>query len=298
VEFDLRDWLLILGPVFISGVLIHGYWRMRRSRSELKMSLDKSFLSTAGEEDTVDDLSFLKAELPNGGARVIPGEPISALDSDELDLSNNVPVLLEPIVVDDGLLVDGSLNEAALHEDGIDSDSDDSQVISPDVLADEEKDSTQDEESAGAKAPPARKEAAIEKPEMFVVINVLAHDEFDGQALREALADQNMIFGEMDIFHRVAEDQSTEFSLVNVVEPGTFNPEQMNEMKTPGVTLFMRAHELPDPIGVYDAMIETAQILATELGGELKDQSRSVMTTQTIEHQRQGIQDFQYKHSA
>ena len=133
---------------------------------------------------------------------------------------------------------------------------------------------------------------------MFVVINVLALDEFDGQELLEALTEQGMTFGEMDIFHRMAEDESTEFSLVNVVEPGTFNPTKMDQLKTPGVTLFMRAHELPDPIRVYDEMIETAQKLADGLGGELRDQSRSVMTSQTIEHLRQGIQDFQYKHSA
>ena len=40
MDFDLRDWLLILGPVFISCVLLHGYWRMRRGANELKMSLD------------------------------------------------------------------------------------------------------------------------------------------------------------------------------------------------------------------------------------------------------------------
>ena len=43
MDFGLRDWLLILGPVFIAGILIHGYWRMRSNRSNLKMALDKSF---------------------------------------------------------------------------------------------------------------------------------------------------------------------------------------------------------------------------------------------------------------
>ena len=67
MDFDLRDWLLVLGPVFVAVVLLHGYWRMRRSQGELRMALDKSFITS----DDVDDLQMLKAELPNGGARVL-----------------------------------------------------------------------------------------------------------------------------------------------------------------------------------------------------------------------------------
>ena len=51
MEFDLREWLLILGPVFIAVVLLHGYWRMRNGRNNLKMALDKNFLSQPGGED-------------------------------------------------------------------------------------------------------------------------------------------------------------------------------------------------------------------------------------------------------
>ena len=49
IEFGLRDWLLILGSVFIVAVLLHGYWRMRSNRSTLKMALDKSFLNSRHE---------------------------------------------------------------------------------------------------------------------------------------------------------------------------------------------------------------------------------------------------------
>ena len=277
MEFDLRDWLLILGPVFISAVLIHGYWRMRRGKGELKMSLDKSFLSAPGDEEYADDLSFLKAELPNGGARVSMETPISALDSEDLDLGKDVPVLLEPIVLD-----------------GEDDQKPETITDEPDPIA--EKPS--EDKAIVAKAPPEIKTAPVERPEMFVVINVLANDEFDGQVLRDALTDLGLVFGEMDIFHQMSEDGHTEYSLVNVVEPGTFTPAEMDQLRTPGVTLFMRAHELPDPARVYDAMVGAAQRLADELGGQLRDQSKSVMTSQTIEHLRQSIQDFQYKHSA
>ena len=319
MEFDLRDWLLILGPVFVSGVLVHGYWRMRRGQGELKMSLDKSFLSESGEDAEVDDLSFLKAELPNGGARVTQ-KPISALDpgenAGELDLGNDVPVLLEPVNIvaaDEGAGTEEDLiveSSSLVFEDPSDAISDEvsfsesldvnEQLEENQFVEDqpEVRETQRQEEPIVAKAPPARKSAAIEKPEMFVVVNVLADEIFPGQALLESLTELDMTFGEMDIFHRLSENGEPEYSLVNAVEPGTFVPAEMDQMETPGVTLFMRAHEVGDPVKVFDQMIETAQKLALELGGELRDETKSVMTTQTIEHSRQSIQDFQYKHSA
>lgn len=42
-------------------------------------------------------------------------------------------------------------------------------------------------------------------------------------------------------------------------------------------------------------MLETAQCVVRNLGGELKDERRSVMTPQTIEHCRQRIREFERK---
>ena len=92
MDLGLRDWLLILGPVFIAGILIHGYWRMRSNRSNLKMALDKSFLSEPVSGDGNDDFSMLRAELPNGGARVLDKPEQTSLNLDE-----NVPVLMDSV---------------------------------------------------------------------------------------------------------------------------------------------------------------------------------------------------------
>jgi len=251
VDFDLREWLLILGPVFVIGVAIHGYWRMRRGRSDLKMALDKSFLTPPGEGTETNDLSQFKAELPNGGARVI-----------KLNLEEDVPVLMD------------SLDIQPVEKKR--------EVASPAV----------------EKSPPARKRAAIQRPEKFVVVNVVANDHIDGQVLLEAIVELDMIYGEMDIFHRFGENGQIEFSLANSVEPGTFVLAEMGNLQTAGVVLFMRVHEVTDPVEVYDSMMDVAQKLCDEFVCDLQDESRSTMTSQTIEHCRQGIQDFQFKYSA
>jgi cell division protein ZipA len=43
----------------------------------------------------------------------------------------------------------------------------------------------------------------------------------------------------------------------------------------------------------FDYMLETARCVVANLNGELKDERRSDMTKQTIEHCRQRIKDFE-----
>ena len=80
--FDLKQWLLVLVSMIIVGVMVKGYIRMRASRNRIQMKLDKSFVSRVGEITKVDDSNLLKAELPNGGARVIRqgGESVDVED--------------------------------------------------------------------------------------------------------------------------------------------------------------------------------------------------------------------------
>ena len=340
MEFDLRQWLLILGPVFIVVVLLHGYWRMRNSRNNLKMALDKNFLSQPGDEGKVDDLSLFKAELPNGGARIIK--------TAELDSSQDVPVLMEPVerrsveeqadealeeelagvleeeledALEDmhfpdtfvestsveGTSVEDTFAEDTFAEDTFAEDTFAEDTFAEDTAADSVAESTAADtaesvsvtDSVGgtpSKAPPARK---ADQSEKFIVINVLADDEFfNGQQLLETLVNLDMSFGDMNVFHRLNEDGFSEFSLANAVEPGTFDLADMDSMQTPGITMFMRVHELADPEHVFEELINVATVLSEELGGTIKDQTRSVMTMQTIEHCRQEIRDFQFRHSA
>ncbi len=297
MDFDLRQWLLILGPIFIIGVLLHGYFRMRSGQNDIKMKLDRSFLSRQGEDHVVDDLSLFKAELPNGGARLLDSKASAVISADD------VPLLIDSVELP-------SISATS----SVDRPKTDSLPAStPEPIPEPEKsaiDHSVDE--VPAKAPPARKAPKIEedqsdeetaapirKPEMFVVIYVLALDEpFLGQGLVEVLLDSGMTFGEMDIFHQLDDRGAQLFSLASAVEPGTFDLSSLDQFSTPGISLFMRVHELAAPLQVLDSMLSVANRIAQELNGEVRDETRSVMTPQTIEHCRQSLTEFLYKHSA
>ena len=118
---------------------------------------------------------------------------------------------------------------------------------------------------------------------------------FAGQQLLECLLEQDMAIGEMSIFHRMQGEQ-TLFSLMNAVEPGSFDMATIAEIETPAISMFMRVHEIRQPVRVFQQMLEVAAAVAEELGGEVRDETRSVMTTQTIEHCRQQLQEYVLKH--
>ncbi|MDX5435285.1 MAG: cell division protein ZipA, partial [Halomonas sp.] len=84
-----------------------------------------------------------------------------------------------------------------------------------------------------------------------------------------------------------------QFSMVNVLKPGTFPIEAMDEFRTPGITLLMPLPGALDTAAAFEAMVETAMVIVRNLGGELKDENHSVMTAQTVEFARQRVQEFE-----
>lgn len=137
-------------------------------------------------------------------------------------------------------------------------------------------------------------------PDEVIVFNLMAKPGyvFDGQALLDALMDEGMKLGDMDIFHRHYEDDGDGpvlFSLANMVVPGTFNLSKMAEFTTPGVSMFLSLPIATESIAAYDILVATATNLATRLDGDLKDENRSVLTKQTIEHARQRVVEYERK---
>jgi cell division protein ZipA len=133
-----------------------------------------------------------------------------------------------------------------------------------------------------------------------LIVNVLSKDKagFKGQDVLQILLACDLRFGNMNIFHRYEKANgkgAVQFSVANLVEPGTFDLDRIESFTTPGLCFFLA---LPGPekaITAFNYMVETAQVLVKNLNGELRDEAHSVMTQQTIEHCRQRIRDFERK---
>jgi cell division protein ZipA len=72
----------------------------------------------------------------------------------------------------------------------------------------------------------------------------------------------------------------------------------MNKFSTKGLSFFFGLPGPAKPMENFNLMLETAQYLTKRLNGELKDDKRSVLTVQTIEHYRARIRDFERRYLA
>lgn len=141
---------------------------------------------------------------------------------------------------------------------------------------------------------------APEQQEIFIIY-VEANDPagFNGQDLLQSVLEGGMRFGEMEIFHRhesMSGNGAKLYSMASAINPGTFDLENMNEFSTRMLCFFMSLPGPKQPKEAFELMLTMARKLASELGGELRDDQRSVLTTQTIEHYRQRIIDFERLH--
>jgi len=151
------------------------------------------------------------------------------------------------------------------------------------------------EHSASSRKSAARKERDVEE---VLILNIMAPpgDYFEGNDLLRVLLSSGLRFGDMNIFHYHtgdAGDGPALFSLANIVVPGTFDMSEMEDFTTPGVSLFLALPAEVEALKALDTLLTTARNIAEQLGGELKDENRSVFTGQTAEHYRQRVMEFQ-----
>ncbi len=157
-----------------------------------------------------------------------------------------------------------------------------------------------------------RKESAAEPPvpentqpepeeAPVLVISVAGRSAFEGGKLFRLVEACGMEFGDMHIFHRHEDGPGqgpVQFSMANAVKPGYFDPEIRDQLSTPAVTFFLEMSQPKELMNAFDCMLATAKCVADNLDGVLKDENRSVMRPQTIEHCRQQIRDFERRRLA
>jgi len=132
----------------------------------------------------------------------------------------------------------------------------------------------------------------------LLILHVKAKDPagFPGSVLLHIALACGMQVGEMGVFHRFKktdEGARIDFSMVSSVNPGTFDIDNIDELRVPGVSFIMALPSAGNSQESFHIMHETAKVVVKNLNGELRDENRSVMTPQTVEHYRQRIQEFE-----
>lgn len=327
MDFSLREWLILIGIIIIVVILLDGYRRYRKPQTN--SSFDDDYI----DPDEVKKEALLKRELPNGGARrvespdpvqnafenarktargpltemphkVDAGPELERHDRFELDeLESLVPdrtTASEQVEIkqDYGDVLYEGYDELDV---GVMTDSEDLQEST-----DYERDYSNvdlSQATISAVEEPVEEDEEEAEIEEVIVINVFAPQDsaFAGMELLQLVLNCGMRYGEMDIFHRHEDGfdkGKIQFSMANAIEPGTFNLDTMGESECPGVSFFMGLPGPKNSMKAFDFMLETAQALVRNLGGELRDERRAPMSEQTIAHCRQRIRDFERRQLA
>jgi len=255
-NFGMREWLIGCGIVLVLVVLIDGFRRMRSERkSEIKMSLALG----GGFPDESEDDAY-GSELPNGGARVVDREMSELGNFESFDTDSEVTPqgadTLEQLAKEQAM--EKRLAQQQIDEEPV-----------PELVNDQ----------------------------LLLVMHVKARadKEFNGSDLLQILLACDMRYGDKQILHRherAGGQGCLQFSVANMLEPGTFNLEDINSFRTPGVTFFMALPGPDEPMQAFDCMIETANCLVKNLDAVLLDENHSTASLQVINHYRERVAQY------
>lgn len=125
-------------------------------------------------------------------------------------------------------------------------------------------------------------------PPDYLVLNVHArHGEIiRGSELFRCLESNGLYYGENSVYHRHADPAGTGpviYSVTNMVSPGHFPESDDPAFETPGVAFYLM---LPCPGRAdnnFNQMLQTAQRVADQLGADILDHERALITPHHIE---------------
>jgi len=120
-------------------------------------------------------------------------------------------------------------------------------------------------------------------------------DMLRGSDIVVAAEKTGLTFGHLGIFHSMIPGKpelGPIFSVASMVKPGHFDMRRIQELRTPGLTLFMA---LPGPmraLDAWDSMFPIANRLGELLGAQVLDEHRNALGRQRIQHLRDELRAY------
>jgi len=143
----------------------------------------------------------------------------------------------------------------------------------------------------------SRPNPVVQEPKEVITVHLVAPKGYTlgGQGMLKLFNAHGLEFGEMDIFHAYGEGKeanTVQFSMANAVK-GTFNHDTVDEDDFVGFTFFLALPGPQRPLDAIDRMLKVVTSMAKYLGAEMKDEHRSVLTQQTMEHLRERVREYE-----
>lgn len=133
----------------------------------------------------------------------------------------------------------------------------------------------------------------------MLAIDILAqsNQSYLGYQLQQVLTDIGFEFGEMNIFHchelAQADQKQPVISLASIAKPGTFDIETMGQYEGRGLAMFMILKSAGDLEKTFLTMLEKANAIIAELGGEVTQHGGGIITQQWLDQVRSQLVGLQ-----
>lgn len=306
---ELKTVVTIISVLIIVGIFGHGLWSIRKNKEQLR------------------DLKHPKRNEPGLDVKGLDAKGLDAKASDEKSLEEHRDPLdadgLDSHGVGIPRTIGGSANVS--NEKDNSSDSMPSFTAEGPLSVDDNQSANLPASQASNKAPAAQNEQAstsvTEKPisnkakteqtteqatesqaepsEVLIVhVSMPDGQTISGASLLPLLISLGFKFGEMDIFHRHEDSAghgSVLFSLASMYNPGTFDIDNIEQISTKGLSMFMTLPCKGEALTNFNMMHNAAKKISEEFGAQLLDSNRSALTVQTVRHYVEKIREFERK---
>jgi cell division protein ZipA len=147
--------------------------------------------------------------------------------------------------------------------------------------------------------PPAEPEPIV--ADKIVKLHLVAREgePFVAADVVAALRAEKLRFAHYDLFHRFesegnpAPTDRPQFSVSDMLKPGTFDLETLADKQLKGISLFLALPSPSDGVAAFADMLATGRRLAATLGGQLVDEQGCSVSRQSASHMREDIINYQ-----
>lgn len=321
---ELRLVLILVGALAIAALLFHGLWTSRKeTSSKFGKKIDIDFDADEDEDQPAPERGFSqsKTEFDAPKERKEPAftreepafsnDPLLDYDSQERAQESVVPVNSPSIEVPTVQINEETVNEPVLNNDlALKEESsisfsaiDDGDVISTEPVSNKVIEPKIEIPKVDVDVPMVTIEPIVEpivesEPESdVIVINIhgMGSERFSGNRLFNSLEQNGLVFGDMAIYHRHSDLSGSGkvlFSAANMVAPGHFQVQEGEGFSTPGISLFLPLPCYGDAEFNFKLMLQTAQLVSSELGGNILDEKRDMLTPNKIDEYKRRAKVF------
>jgi len=279
--------LIVIGIVAIGGVLIHGYLLSRKEKeaeTEAVTETPDMFAPSTSEEvmdDSVSEVRIIHHDSEEPVTESIDFSQALNSEKEEAIKFNEVDSVTSFQAVDFG---DSPQPEETNKQEIVSEELD--QLI-PDlepVVSSEPVINHEAPVNSETVVLNEAKDEAVQQPADLFIFNVSAKEgqHLGGRVLLQFFLTSGFRFGDMSIFHRHEHSDGTGpvlFSIANMMAPGVFDPDTMEQFKSEGVSFFLTVpNEHIDIKASFEMMLRAVEQMAEEFDCVVLNADREVMT--------------------